>query len=257
MPSDSFEQLLDRTASWFGIDGGFWDIFGDYHTTSVAAKQAILRALGVAADSAADLEQALGALARNEWERLRGAAVVAGENGPMEVPLHVPADSLGQRACFVVRREDGESSEFELNLRDLPQAASAEMDGRTWVRAQVTLPMQLPLGYHQVTVSVGGSHASTRCIVTPERAYMDPHLGRDGRGGNRRQPVRRALASQLGMRRFPRPEKCDRLGGGRTGGEFRLAESAARDPQPASVQHQPLPAELHFLPELPLPGCGE
>src|ERR1035441_3384552 len=61
MPSDSFEQLLDRTASWFGIDGGFWDIFGNYHTTSVAAKQAILRALGVAADSAADLEQALGA----------------------------------------------------------------------------------------------------------------------------------------------------------------------------------------------------
>ena len=41
--------------------------------------------------------------------------------------------------------------------------------------------MQLPLGYHEVTVSVGGSHASTRCIVTPERAYMDPHLGRDGR----------------------------------------------------------------------------
>jgi 4-alpha-glucanotransferase len=181
MPSDSFEQLLDRTASWFGIDGGFWDIFGDYHTTSVAAKQAILRALGVAADSAADLEQALGALARNEWERLLPPAVVAGENGPVEVPLHVPADSLGQRACFVVRREDGESSEFELNLRDLPRAASAEMDGRTWVRAQVTLPMQLPLGYHQVTVSVGGSHASTRCIVTPERAYMDPHLGRDGR----------------------------------------------------------------------------
>ena len=55
MPSDSFEQLLDRAASWFGIDGGFWDIFGNYHTTSVAAKQAILRALGVAADSAADL----------------------------------------------------------------------------------------------------------------------------------------------------------------------------------------------------------
>src|ERR1039458_557775 len=55
------------------------------------------------------------------------------------------------------------------------------MDGRTWVRVQVALPMQLPLGYHEVTVSVGGSRASTRCIVTPERAYMDPHLGRGGR----------------------------------------------------------------------------
>jgi hypothetical protein len=64
MSSDSFEQLLDRAASWFGIGGGFWDIFGQYHTTSVAAKQAILRALGVAADSAEDLERALAALAQ-------------------------------------------------------------------------------------------------------------------------------------------------------------------------------------------------
>jgi len=181
MPSDSFEQLLDRAASWFGIDGGFWDIFGNYHTTSVAAKQAILRALGVAADSAADLEQALVALARNEWERLLPPAVVVGEAGPVELPLHVPAERLGARARFVVRREDGESSEFELNLWELPQVASVGMDGRTWVRVQAMLPMQLPLGYHEVSVSVGGSQASTRCIVTPERAYMDPHLGRGGR----------------------------------------------------------------------------
>src|ERR1019366_7477694 len=81
MPSDSFEQLLDRAASWFGIGIGFWDIFGHYHATSAAAKQSILRALGVAADSSADLEQALAALARNQWERLLPAAVVAGGAG--------------------------------------------------------------------------------------------------------------------------------------------------------------------------------
>jgi 4-alpha-glucanotransferase len=181
MSSDSFEQLLDRAASWFGIDGSFWDIFGHHHTTSVAAKQAILRALGVAADSPADLEQALAALARSEWERLLPPVVVAGENGPLEVPLYVAAERLGARAHFAVLREDGETSEFELNLWDLPQVASVEMDGRTWVRVQAKLPVQLPLGYHEVSVSVGGSHASTRYIVTPERAYMDPHLGRGGR----------------------------------------------------------------------------
>ncbi len=181
MLSDTFEQLLDRAASWFGIDGGFWDIFGNHHTTSVAAKQAILRALGVAADSAADLEQSLAALARHEWERLLPPAVVTGEGGQVPVPLHVPAEWLGMRAHFTVRREDGEGSEFDLNLWDLPQVASVQMDGRTWVRVRATLPTHLPLGYHDVSVSVGGSQASTRCIVTPERAYMDPHLGRGGR----------------------------------------------------------------------------
>ena len=181
MPSETFEQLLDRAASWYGIDGAFWDIFGHYHTTSVAAKQAILRALGVAADSAADLERALAALGRHEWERLLPPAVVAPETGPVVLPLHVAAEGLGTRAHFTVRREDGESGEFDLNLWELPQVASVEMDGRTWVRVQATVPMRLPLGYHEVSVCVGSNTASTRCIVTPERAYMDPHLGRGGR----------------------------------------------------------------------------
>jgi 4-alpha-glucanotransferase len=181
MLSDSYEQLLDRAASWYGVDGAFWDIFGKNHTTSVATKQAILRALGVAVDSAADLEHSLAALWRHDWERLLPPAVVAGEAGPVVLPLQVPAECLGTRARFEVRREDGGTSEFELNLRELPQTDSTEMDGQTWVRAQATLPMPLPLGYHDVSVSVGGRQARTRCIVTPERAYTDPHLGRGGR----------------------------------------------------------------------------
>src|ERR1035441_3179632 len=126
MPSDSFEQLLDRAASWFGIGGGFWDIFGHYHTTSVAAKQSILRALGVAADSSADLEQALAALERNQWERLLPPVVVAPEAGPVELPLHVAAERLDARARFVVRREDGESGEFEVNLWELDRKSVVE-----------------------------------------------------------------------------------------------------------------------------------
>ena len=168
MPPDSFEQVLDRAASWYGIDGGFWDIFGNRHTTSAAAKQAILRALGVAADSAADLERELAQLARHEWERLLPPAVVCGETGPVELPLNVPAEHLGTSAQFLVRREDGQTSEFAFNLWELPQAASVEMEGRTWVRAQATLPMRLPLGYLDVSVTVGARRASTRCIVTPD-----------------------------------------------------------------------------------------
>ena len=46
----------------------------------------------------------------------------------------MPAESLGERARFTVRREDGETTEFELNPLDLPQSGSIEMDGRTWLR---------------------------------------------------------------------------------------------------------------------------
>src|SRR5664279_3503127 len=108
MLHESFELLLDRAASWFGIDDGFWDIFGNHHTTSVAAKQAILRALGVAADSAAGLQRSLAELARLDWERLLPPAVVCSETCPLELPLQVPAETLGMRAQFAVRQESGE-----------------------------------------------------------------------------------------------------------------------------------------------------
>jgi 4-alpha-glucanotransferase len=181
MPTDSFEQLLDRAAAWYGIDDGFWDIFGNHHTTSVAAKQSILRALGVAVDSAADLEQSLAELARHEWERMLPPAVVAGPCGPIKLVVNVAAESLGDRAHFTVRREDGEVREFELDLWELPQTDSAGMNGSTWVQKKATLPVELPLGYHEVSLKVGGASACTRYIVTPDHAWTDPNLGRGGR----------------------------------------------------------------------------
>ena len=181
MDSSSFEQLLDRAASWFGIDGGFWDIFGIYHTTSVAAKQSILRALGVAAESADSLRDSLAALERGEWERLLPAAKVAVEKAPMELLLNVPAEAREDAARFVVTSEAGERHEFALALADLPQVDSTELDGRAWVRRKATLPLQLPLGYHEVYATVGMRAAAMRYIVTPERAFLSPHLRRGGR----------------------------------------------------------------------------
>ena len=183
-------------------------------------------------------------------------AVVTGETGPVELPLNVPAEQLGTRAQFVVRREDGHTSEFAFNLWELPQAASVEMDGRTWVRAQATLPMRIAARLSRCFRN-GGRQA---CVHALHRnagtgVYGSAPGTRRTRGGDRRQPVRRALGAQLGLRRFSRSAERDRVGGGGTGSEFRGAQSAACDPQPPAVQHQPLPAEQHLLPELPLPGC--
>ena len=181
MPSESFEQLLDRAAALYGIDPGFWDIWGRYHVTTTAAKQTILRGLGVDASDAATLQRSLAERTRREWERLLPPVIVAVESAETELPLNIPAESLGDRARLAVRREDGQAAEFELNLWELPQSGSIEMDGRTWVRTRARLPLRLPLGYHEISVNLGATAAATRYIVTPARAFASPHLGRGGR----------------------------------------------------------------------------
>ena len=181
MPADTFEQLLDRAATQAGIEPGYWDIWGRHHDTTTAAKQAILAALGIAAGDAAELEQSLTALTRREWERMAPPSVVCDDAGEQELPLNLPVESLGERARLVVRREDGQSSEFQLNLWELPQAAHIAMDGGTRVRKMARLPVRLPLGYHEISVEAAGTSATVRFIVTPGRAWVSPHLGRGGR----------------------------------------------------------------------------
>jgi hypothetical protein len=180
MPSETFDQLLDRAASLYGIEPHYWDIWGHKHEITVEARQALLRARGVAASSAADLEQSLISRARAEWERLLPPVVVVTYAVETELPLNVPADCPHGVAHVAIHREDGGGAAFDLPLEDLPESASIEIDGRTWVRKVAHLPVALPLGYHRVRASVGEASAEARYIVTPERAWND-HLPTNGR----------------------------------------------------------------------------
>ena len=107
MPSETFEQLLDRAASLYGVEPYFWDIWGNKHEITLQAKQALLRARGVAAGSAAELDQSLARRARAEWERLLPPAVVVTVAAETELPLNVPADCADPVARVAIHREDG------------------------------------------------------------------------------------------------------------------------------------------------------
>ncbi|HJT88385.1 MAG TPA: 4-alpha-glucanotransferase, partial [Bryobacteraceae bacterium] len=181
MPSESLEQLLARAAGAYGLEPGFWDIWGNYHAAPPALQQAVLSAMGVPSGSAEELEKALAERTRREWRRLAPPSVVASESQPRVLPLHVPAESLGERLAVTVRREDGSAGTIETTLEELPQTASLEMDGRTWLRRELRLPDDLPLGYHDISARLGPLTAETRYIVTPDRAWVHPHLGRGGR----------------------------------------------------------------------------
>src|SRR4051812_34123865 len=144
MHSDTFEQLLDRAATLCGIGPGFWDIWGKYHETTRAAKQAILRAKGFDAADASSLERSLAAHTRREWDRLLPPSVIAGEAGHLDIPISVRAENLGELARFRVRAEDGAVSELEVKLWELPAEGTIELDGGTRVRKTARIALRLP-----------------------------------------------------------------------------------------------------------------
>ena len=170
MGSNTFEELLDRAAALCGIEPEYWDIFGRYHATTAAGKQAILRAMGWAAGSAEELEQSLAAHTRREWERLAPATMVALEDDAVRTArCSLPAESSG-------RTGDGHGAVAKTARRKRFQCHVGERCRRParliWTAepgcaARARLPVELPLGYHEIAVKCGAAKSTTRYIVAP------------------------------------------------------------------------------------------
>jgi 4-alpha-glucanotransferase len=178
---ETLDQLLEQAASAFGVEPGFWDIWGNYRSTTTATRQALLAAMGVASETPGELETALANRSRREWERLLPPALVVSVSTPRMLPVSVPVELLGERAVLTIRREDGTTTALHADLQQLPEVDSTELEGRAFVRKQVPLPDDLPLGYHDISLGLGAAWCETRYIVTPDRAWTHPNLGRTGR----------------------------------------------------------------------------
>ncbi len=181
MPSENYAQLLDFAARLWRIDPEYWDIWGRKHITSDETKRAILRGLGVHAESAESLRASIEARRHKEWTRLAPACLVVTEGSAVELPLHLPADLSQEIARVEIREESGTVHALKFALASYPECGATDLDGRRYVRKQIVLPAELPLGYHDVHIELGDLKGETRLIVAPARAYAHPSLAGGGK----------------------------------------------------------------------------
>lgn len=154
-------------ASLWGIEPQFWDIWGNLHVTTRETKEAILKARGVPIE---DLAGAVDRRIRLEWERALPPAVVISEaQQPKQLPASFPVFLSGATARLQIRFEDGSAETLNQSLGDLPEIERLE----PYIRKLIPLPGHLPLGYHEVELSIGDERrANARLIVTPDRAWL-------------------------------------------------------------------------------------
>ncbi len=177
MPSATYDEALDRAAETWGIQPDYWDIWGRHHVTAPETKRAVLQSLGICADTKEELDSALEQRSREEWSRMLPACLVMSENRrPLEFAVHLPAELAELEARVTLKLEDGATETNHVRLRELPVTAEAEFDSSRYLRKFVPLPEQLPVGYHDLEILVGGACAAMRLIVAPDRAYLPQGL---------------------------------------------------------------------------------
>jgi 4-alpha-glucanotransferase len=177
MPSPTYNEALDKAAETWGIQPDYWDIWGKHHITPPETKRAILQSLGIEAGSKEQLDVAAEEHSRREWSRLVPPSLVISESQrPRVFAANLPAEFAALEARVTLKVESGATEIHQVALGEIPVAGIAEFNGARYVRKRIPLPDYLPLGYHDVEILVGGSGASMRLIIAPDRAYLPEGL---------------------------------------------------------------------------------
>ncbi len=205
----SARAQLRRLGQLYGIEPGYTDFWGRRRRVSATTERALLEAMGIAAGSEHEIAASLREAAARPWRRLLAPVRVLAPPDPPEVTFSLPHGHAGARVRWSLVEEAGGVQEGEAAIEDLPAVAEAEVEGERYRRWRLRLPHELPLGYHQLRLSVGAGGGRSRSRhERPDRRAAAMFSARRGAGwrttplGPRLPALWPALRAQLGHGRL-------------------------------------------------------
>lgn len=159
MSSDS--ELLEL-ARLHGVQTAYRDAWGHDRVASPEALGGVLAALGAPLAQRSDAADALRGRRRELDERLAPPVVVSWEGNEVYVPLRLPAGT----GAFAAQL-DLESGDRWLTSIDGATLAAGAVPGES------LLPVveSVPIGYHHLTLEVGGRRSKVLIVAAPRRAF--------------------------------------------------------------------------------------
>ncbi len=171
---------LDCLAGLYGIEPGYTDIWQQDHRIGADTKRALLAAMGVPADSGAEIEASLDRARKKTLGRQLPEVVVF--RAGADIALSLTSDIARQdRLAWSVVSEEGEAFSGEAETGDLQVIDRDMTQGRKRLHLALPLADRLQPGYHRCTVTLGnGVEIETEIVITPRRAYWPDGLDREG-----------------------------------------------------------------------------
>ena len=176
----NYEESLLLTADECGVDREYWDISGKKHEVSANVRRSILQSLGRDVSS-------LEALERERRSKFLQSAVLpipetlVVSEGDKWAPITLEG-GLGASVSYQISLESGEHLGGSAEACQLQHTGTVSFDGRQWRTYRLPLPVELPLGYHTLLITVNGhSSGKSSLIVCPDRAYLPESLKHGGR----------------------------------------------------------------------------
>lgn len=192
--TESQRHQLHQLAQHHNIATEFWNWQNQHEEIADSTLQACLSALGVACGTGEDIAESLAETHHEFWRQTvdRTIVVRAGQQHRVEVRTDEGVAAVVEYQCEGTDQWRGvdvadTGERHELPARTVPagtdQAEQADQAEQT-VRAKqhATLPGDLPLGYHQLRVTVGEKSDTVHLICVPDRISEHPGLASQKHG---------------------------------------------------------------------------
>ncbi len=167
---------LVRLADAYGVATQYWDWQGRHVQVPRSTVLAVLAALEVDASTDDRLAQALSDADLRGWRHAVPAVTVTRRGREASVVVHVPD---GWRAAVVASLEEGgRRALVQLDHDVRPR----EVDGRLLGEAVFAVPVDLPLGWHELSLTAegpgdaGSEESSGVLVVSPDRLELPASL---------------------------------------------------------------------------------
>ncbi|MFL5333904.1 MAG: 4-alpha-glucanotransferase, partial [Geminicoccaceae bacterium] len=171
----------DLLAERMGIEPSFGSAAGGTVRTSAATKQALLGAMGLAAEDETQAKASLAVLRAADRSRaLPPVLVVRNDRLPSVVPLTLPAGTGS--VAWTITEEGGATHEGTVPFDSLALVHRLE-DGQApaFEVRSYPVPGPLPPGYHTLQVQAGDEVAGMPLIVVPPRCFLPEPIERGER----------------------------------------------------------------------------
>ena len=165
---------LAELADDYGIAREFWDWKGRHTLIPAETIITVLGALGVAAGTQAERDEARARRHQDYWRRVLPPCTVIREGEVKSFPVHVPA---GTSVDVQVVLESGERRPLGQTDNQVPDT---QIDGAPRGEATFVVPEDIPLGYHTL-VATGTEGVSQASLIVTPRFLGFPAAMRDER----------------------------------------------------------------------------
>ncbi len=192
----SFEELINELSDLCGIVPEYWDVFGRRHEAPIETKTAILKSMGLKADTSSELTTEIEKRRLCPWNVfIDPSIVILYTEQPILLTVHVPI-RLGDEPSISFRcaleDETEQIDTFSFSRQDVEIVERRVIDGIQHLKIKLTLDTLKAIGYYTLdllyTSSGFGLSASSRVVITPETCYLPPSF---------EAPPAEALADEL------------------------------------------------------------